>query len=597
MSSTKTGLELNPAQSGGNSPFVGAASTKVVAQGAPIGTFQQLMMRSRSGVTPTKGRPVVNPASMSGAHPKNLPASAAYVPRQLPPIVRNVPIGAVEDDGIYAAVPARGSKSAHVGRDANNHNEERSKEPVSLGDSVQSNMQDDMPVDLAFEDPAQAMSDLDFDDGDGDGDGGAAHLVGADAPSLDQNGPRAVAESVAPADAAVFEDWKGQSPGFLSMQAAKQSAKQSDAQASSLGIGTSVASVIPIPPMSPPVQKTRAQQAPPNFSHAPAPRARTALEVSVARTRENIHAVKVVTQLVAGVAFDPGFSSDAASKSRVLREQLVLLSAGAKSLAQAANVGNKSWAIADCAQTLAGMIAQRSERAMTHPALQPSESSGAQGHAASAVQSMRDYVQNNVSLVSEILKSGVHDGAVDEVLRDLGGKRYISADDPVIVRDRLNVSLAAALWELHDKVSGAVYHYAQEPSEVVRLLSAQVVGITLQTSAQIESQDMRTAHMQGSMRRLCALIGSEYAARAAKARDWIQIGQAIGDYERADYVDKIFASTTAPEIVAAARQNFMHIEKIAPQLLEDAWGQAAAQAQSVNSAEEFREPHATPHAS
>jgi len=267
--------------------------------------------------------------------------------------------------------------------------------------------------------------------------------------------------------------------------------------------------------------------------------------------RKDVNAIKVVTRLVQGMAFKPGSSAPSSVKSAALREQLIEVHRHAQTLAQAAapQEAHRAWVVRQCSEAVADLVARRNER----------------GDQAGLPAQLVDGV-------CEVLRGAAQDGELSQALDGLQASQYVEATDASVARDRLSVSLAAAIWELHERVLDGGCLHGMTSVQLVQALSEGMVRTASAATIQIASRDMQTAHLQGSIRRLGALIGAEYSSRTKAIVAWIE-GDGVdqqGRLERERAAQHKFRSEVLPEILSDARKNFIAIEKLAPKLLEEA---------------------------
>lgn len=270
--------------------------------------------------------------------------------------------------------------------------------------------------------------------------------------------------------------------------------------------------------------------------------------------RKDIYAVKVVTTLVQGIAFAPGSTSPDKVKTAALRDQLVQVHRLAEQLAKATADGSnpvRPWMISQCSEVVAGVIARSSER-----------NSGKVG--ADRLASAQ------VDAVVAVLHNAQSDQTLALALDAMSNNEYQPVKDIHDVRDRVVVSIAAATWDLSDRISESGFLYGQDLVDLVEALSKDMVKVASDSNVAISNVDMQTAHLQGSIRRLASLIGAEYASRTKRVVRWIEEGVAEGDLGREAKANASFTKDILPEILTNARRNFVSIEKFAPKLIEDA---------------------------
>lgn len=280
--------------------------------------------------------------------------------------------------------------------------------------------------------------------------------------------------------------------------------------------------------------------------------------------RRDVAAVKVVTRLVQGIAFKPGVAASDRVKSAALRDQLVQVHELASQVAGAAEPqgAHKGWVQGLCAEAIADLIARRNELDTFD---EPLDLSAA------------------VRAVCEVLEASQDDTMLGRALEVLKAARYHEATDQPTADDRIKVSLSAAVWDLFDKVtdprlgSGDFrFTYGKDPAEIVRLLTHDMLAAAQKVTISIASLDLRTAHLQGSLRRLAALIGAEYVARTRAVMNWIA-EDGLSDAEfarRSSEACQDFECGMRPAIMKAATRTFFTVEKLAPELIRESEARA-----------------------
>ncbi len=278
----------------------------------------------------------------------------------------------------------------------------------------------------------------------------------------------------------------------------------------------------------------------------------------------DIQAVKVVNHLVCGISLGPGSSAPKAAKAKALKDQILHVDAGARKLVEALGLEPEraDWMHAQCSEALASTVAQ-------HQLAKPGRTG----------QDIAEFIEQASEVAADALSRSNQDLA-DVVGSWIHGRyRPATGDDPAAAEDRLTVSLAGAMGDLLDKVlspclslAGKPFTYAMEPSRVVELLGAQVLGVASKASIEISSIDMRVSHLQGSMRRVAALIGHEYVHMTLGILKWVQSDNASAEKmeERVRSAAEWLASTGVNEMVEKAKSSFLMVERIAPALLEQA---------------------------
>lgn len=277
----------------------------------------------------------------------------------------------------------------------------------------------------------------------------------------------------------------------------------------------------------------------------------------------DVQAVKIVHQLVCGIALSPGSSAPKDVKAKVLRDQILQIHAAAVELAEAMGLDSSrnDWMVAQCAETLSAAVA--------HHQLGRPAATGAQVEAFinEARQLMAGAVSRRNEELADVVGALVH-----------GRYRPVTSDDPAAADDRLRVSLAGAAGDLLDKVlspslmlDGRTFSYGLDPARVVEMLSAELVATATKAAIDLNSIDMQIAHLQGSLRRVAALIGHEYVHMTLGMLAWVkEVGAGERAAERTRQAQDWLTKTGVAEIVSRAKASFLTVERIAPALLEQA---------------------------
>jgi len=170
------------------------------------------------------------------------------------------------------------------------------------------------------------------------------------------------------------------------------------------------------------------------------------------------------------------------------------------------------------------------------------------------------------------------------LIRGASEDSYVEVIHPEISRFRLSVTAANAGWVIHDWIThkqlsvdpkgempSRFFTYGRSVHELVNKVLVQVVDQCRGLVAQVESPDLRTAHMQSSINRMSNLVGSEYVTRTRQIMNWIA-EDSISDAEyesRMEQAAAQFETTILPEIFEYARTNFIFIEQGAFRAIEE----------------------------
>lgn len=275
--------------------------------------------------------------------------------------------------------------------------------------------------------------------------------------------------------------------------------------------------------------------------------------------RKDVHAIKVVTRLVRAIAFRPGSDAMPRVKTEVLVKMLaeVAQASADVALAVAPVDAHRGWVQAMCTEAMAELVAARAENDTIGEPLDI-------GDAVNAVKSVFESTDTKDMIA----------GAVAGLMAESG---YVEATSESIAADKVRVSIGLASWDLYDNVMSPRlgveafrYTYEHSPQDIVALLTEESVRIAREMNIRSSSLDSRTMHLQGSIRRVAALMGAEYVNRTRQIMNWIGADENEQEYERRCAEAKTtLKSVLIPQIVQLARSNFIAIESIAPQLLEE----------------------------
>jgi hypothetical protein len=271
----------------------------------------------------------------------------------------------------------------------------------------------------------------------------------------------------------------------------------------------------------------------------------------VAAARRDVHAVKVVSRVVEGIAFEPGSHATPEEKVKALRGRLDEVQQSASVLASLVSPDNQgSWVRAQCAEQVAEMIAKRSMRVAAF-------------HDVPAV----------ARAVAETIYVASHDSHVAAIVDMLQDAKYRPAHDGEVAYARIMVSVSAAVWDVYDRVSTVCvldrpYSFERSPVDIAQMLVAEIHDIAASLAIDVPDRDMQVAHLQGSVRRVASLIGAEYAAQMMRADDFIRAASGA-EREARLLALKSRLDAIVGESVRVGVLNFQAIESIAPRLLEE----------------------------
>lgn len=280
---------------------------------------------------------------------------------------------------------------------------------------------------------------------------------------------------------------------------------------------------------------------------------------STTSARHDIHAIKVLARLVMAIARKPGSGVPDAVKSRSLAGLLRATRSAASRLAVgvAPTVAHHSWVQAHAQEGAATIVAGQWERDEGDE-LKP--------------------VDAQLEELEEVFRQSEEQPELRAAIDDLGSARYVEATTPEIAEARVTLSLRLACWDLYSAVhhpclgsATSRYTYDRPAAEIVARLAPEILAIARDANIRIDSLDTRTTHLQGSLRRIADLMGAEYVTRTRQLMNWIA-EKDISDAEflarRASARDQ-FDDKIAPDLIEWTRRNFLAVESMATQLLQE----------------------------
>lgn len=283
----------------------------------------------------------------------------------------------------------------------------------------------------------------------------------------------------------------------------------------------------------------------------------------VITARKAMAAAKVCTPLVAAVSFHPGSLGRASeAQAKALADMLVAVhrfsQATAASAGAMAGAEVAQWLVTQFMASAASVIAQRWERDGSVD-VQP------------MIGAMQQLLANPSPQLSEAILGASRDAYME----------VAQTNDQETVTARLLASTSAAAWQLYDWVTHkdlalerhgsqpiAWFSWGYEVEEVVNKLLLRTLSECRALGLALESADLRTAHMQSSIRRMADLIGAEYVAQSVLAMQWIQEhgpGQVAQDREAISHAQ---FDAVLEHIYQWARTNFIRIENGAIRAVE-----------------------------
>jgi len=278
--------------------------------------------------------------------------------------------------------------------------------------------------------------------------------------------------------------------------------------------------------------------------------------------RQGMAAAKVLTPIVAAVSFAPGSESSDAVKAKALTEMLVGLHRSARDTAEtiSTQIGKDvpSWMVTQLMQGLSTSIAHRWQRG-----------EGADIDALSA--NMRKIFTADSDELVDLIRGAAEDA-------------YVEVDHPDIARFRISVSAANAAWTIYDWVTherlslddkgdmpSRFFTYGMPVHDLVTKILTRTVNECRGLVAQVESADLRTAHMQSSINRMANLVGSEYVTQTRRVMNWISDQSISEDEYQARYAKtcRDLETKLLPQVHEYARINFLRVEQGALRAIEE----------------------------
>lgn len=282
----------------------------------------------------------------------------------------------------------------------------------------------------------------------------------------------------------------------------------------------------------------------------------------VVNTRRAMAAAKVVTPLVEAVSFHPGsLNTDTRARAKALSEMLVAVHSFAQATADAvgalAGKDVPQWQVTQYMEAAARTVSQRWMR-----------------------QGPVD-VKDMTAQMQGLFLGASSQPQIFQAIQAAGDAAYLEVDSADTARCRVATSSVAAAWQLYDWVTRdclAIQHEGDQPSayftwgrdasEVVNFLLLRAITECQTLTLAVDSADLRTAHMQASIRRMADLIGAEYAAQTLLTMGWIQ-EQGPGEEARHREATAIAQfEAVMDHVFGWARQNFIRIENGAMRAVE-----------------------------
>lgn len=274
---------------------------------------------------------------------------------------------------------------------------------------------------------------------------------------------------------------------------------------------------------------------------------------------------KVLTPLVAAVAFAPGSASPAADRRAALTATLVATQTIAENVAGAyEGVTGKvvpQWIKTQLMAAVAEQIAKRIEKQRS-PLTEDQ------------IQAFSD----DLSLISR-----EQAGLLKEVVESACNDAYRPCKSKDDARSRLSVTMASCAWRMfdwvcHERLSidpkgehpSRFFSYGLDADRIVQDLLRSAVDQASAFIVNPEDPDLRVAHLQNSINRFTNLIGAEYVTRTRAIMNWIgEDGLTAQDAQaRSRQACERFAIDTLPRILEHARSTFAYIENGAAQVAD-----------------------------
>lgn len=284
-----------------------------------------------------------------------------------------------------------------------------------------------------------------------------------------------------------------------------------------------------------------------------------------ASVKKAMAGAKVLTPLVASIAFAPGSHKPEADRRRMLTRLLVATQRIGSAVADehAARTGKPvpQWIVTQLMTAVAEQIGKQVEK--KKDALSEDEV-----HAFG--EGLRLLAAEHLNSLRDVVESAAHD--VYEPCQ--------SVDD---ARSRLAVTVASCAWRMNDWVTHEslsldprgerptrFFTYGQRVDEIVDQLLRTAVDLASSFVVDVRSADLRVAHLQASVNRFTQLVGAEYVTRTRAIMNWIA-DKSISDEEyaaRQRLAIQRFPSETLPKITEWARSYFVYIEQQAAEVAD-----------------------------
>jgi hypothetical protein len=278
--------------------------------------------------------------------------------------------------------------------------------------------------------------------------------------------------------------------------------------------------------------------------------------------RKGMAAANVLAPLVASVSFNPGSDAAAQPRAKALSAMLVAVHRtaveAAEVLSRSMGEDVPSWLVTQLMATLAREVAERWQRT-GHVDVEAFSANFAQ-----VLGSQAPEMAGLISAASE--------------------NAYVEVNGPDVARFRIAVSVTKAAWVIHDWVTHErlsidpagnlpthFYTYGIETDELVNKLLVRCVNECRTLVAQVDSADLRTAHMQASIGRMANLMGAEYVTQTRRIMNWLG-EDAISDAEygtRFNAARQQLDTRILPHVFEWARVHFIRIEQGAFRAIED----------------------------
>jgi len=275
--------------------------------------------------------------------------------------------------------------------------------------------------------------------------------------------------------------------------------------------------------------------------------------------RRNMHALRVLSRLVAAIVRKPGSGAPEAVRSAHLGALIRSVNSAADRLVAsiAPLDAHRGWIKSSAIEASANMVASQWETD-SHGEVLP--------------------LDVQIEAVEAVFREARQDAEIGAAIESLGDANYVEATTRETASQRVELSSRLAAWDLYGHVTSPVlgqgayrFTYSRNPSEIVGLLLPHALAAAREAAMQTRNLDVRTSHLQACIRRAADLMGAEYVARTRALMNWIA-DESIPDEEyRKRHASgcAAFEKNILPALVESARRNFFAVEAMSTRSIEE----------------------------